>query len=141
MEDTGSELGLEELGDGAGVNVAEELEGIGVGSVLAEDGTGLEDDLVGAKVGALEENELVLVRQVQGALGILLEGEVQGLDALGRGILAIVAEGQHLGAAEADLDIGLARGEDGLVVDGDLEGLGGVDVELEEQVLGQKHNA
>lgn len=55
---------------------------------------------------------------------------MKGLDALGRGVLAVVAEGQHLGAAEADLDVGLAGGEDGLVVDGDLEGLGGVDVEL-----------
>lgn len=66
VEDTGSELGLEELGDGAGVDVAEELKGVGVGGVLAEDGTGLEDDLVGAEVGALEEDELVLVGQVQG---------------------------------------------------------------------------
>lgn len=132
VEDTLGELGLEELGDGAGVDVAEELEGVGVGGVLAKDGTGLKDDLVGAEVGALEEDKLVLVGQVQGTLGILHQAEVEGLDALGGGILSVVAEGQHLSAAEADLNVGLAGSEDRLVVDGDLERLGGVDVELGE---------
>jgi hypothetical protein len=49
---------------------------------------------------------------------------VQRLDALGRGVGAVVARDEQLGAAEAGLAV-----EDGLVADGDLGG-DGVDIEL-----------
>lgn len=70
------------------------------------------------------------MRQVQGFGRVLHDAKVQRLDALRRGVGARVARDQQLRAPEARLHVGRAGGEDGLVVDGDLEGLG-LGVELE----------
>lgn len=113
MERPLGELGAEE--QGGVVDVGEEHQRVRVGDVLAEDGARLEDDLVGAKVVALEEDELVLVGQVEGPRRVLHEAEVERLDARRGRVGAVVAGGDELTAAEADLDVVGARGEDGLV--------------------------
>lgn len=97
------------------VDVAKEHQRVRVGGRLVEDGARLQDDLVGAKVVALEKDHLVLVRQVERAGRVLHDAKVQRLDALGRRIRATVTGGQQLGAAEPKLDIVGARGKDGLV--------------------------
>lgn len=133
VEDARGEGGAEQ--EVALVDVAKELEGVGVGGVAAEDGAGLEHDLVGGEVVALEEDELVLVGEVEGPGGVLHEAEVEGLDAGGGGVGAGVGGGDELGAAEARLHVVGGGGEDGVVGDGDFEG-GGAVVELGE-VLGK----
>lgn len=128
MEHPSSEGSVEQYG--SVVDVAEQLQSVGVGGTAAsKDGTGLEDQLVRAEVVALEEDELVLVRQVQRPLGILHETEVQGLDASGARVSAAVAGGDQLSTPEARLDVVRARGEDGVIADGHLDG-NGVGVEL-----------
>lgn len=122
-KDTGSEGCAEQNLGRVGVDVAKQLQSAGVdGAVAADQRAGLEHQLVGAEISALEEDELVLVGQVEGALGVRHEREVQGLDADSRVVGARVAGGQELGAAEASLDVVCAGGEDGLVADGDLDG-------------------
>lgn len=111
------ELGAEE--QRGVVDVGEEHQRVRVGDVLAEDGARLEDDLVGAKVVALEEDELVLVGQVEGPRRVLHEAEVERLDARRGRVGAVVAGGDELAATEADLDVVGARGEDGLVTGGE----------------------
>lgn len=97
------------------VDVGEEHQRVRVGDGLVEQGARLQDDLVGAEVGALEEDELVLVRQVEGSLCVLHEAEVERLDACGGRVGAVVAGGDELATTEADLYVVGARCEDGLV--------------------------
>ena len=106
------------------VHVPDQLQRVRVGRVDAKDGACLEHELVGAEVGALQEDELILVREIQRAGEVLLDAEVEGLDALGGVVLAVVGVDEELGAAEARLLV-----EDGIVRDGDF-GCNGVDVEL-----------
>lgn len=101
------------------IDVAKELERVRVGGVLPEDCPGLENKLVGAEVGALEEGQLVLVGEVQRAHDIFEDAEVEGLDALCAGVGAIVAGRDELSPAEADLVV-----EDGVVADEDLDWFG-----------------
>lgn len=109
------------------VEVAKELERVGVLGILPEDRPGLQHKLVGAKVVALEKDELVLVGEVQWPHDILQDAEVEGLDALRARVRTIIAHGQQLGTAEADLAI-----EDGVVADENLGWLGlAVKVKLE----------
>jgi len=70
MEDASGEWSAEEHRVGALVHIGEQLQCIRVFSSLTQDGAGLEDDLVGAKVITLEEDQLVFVRQVQWTLGV-----------------------------------------------------------------------
>lgn len=88
-------------------------------TVLPEYGAGLKVKLVRAVVGRLVPHVEVLVAQVQGPLGVPLEGEVDRLDARRAGGVSVgVPLELQAGAAEAPLVV-----EDGRVVDGDLEGL------------------
>lgn len=110
------------------VGVAKDEQRVGIQPRVlhAQDGARLEHELVGAEVGRLEEGELVLVREVQGASVALHDAEVDRLDSDGAVVVAVVAGGQELGAAEGSLVV-----EDGIVIDGDLDRDGGVDVELD----------
>lgn len=108
------------------IQIPKQLQRVRVGRVLAQDGPRLKHKLVGAKVGALQKGELVLVRQVERAHAILEHAKVQRLDALGAGVGPVVAGGDQLGAAEGGL-----RVEDGVVGDEGLDGFRlEVDVEL-----------
>lgn len=100
------------------LDVAEQLQRVRVGRVLAQDGTRLEHHLVGRKVGTLEEDKLVLVREVERALRVLGQAEVQRLDARGGGVGPVVGRREQLGAPEARLHVGVRRRKDGRVVDG-----------------------
>lgn len=109
------ERGVEEHLWRVRVDVAKQLERVGIGCCLADDGTSLEHQLVRAEVAALEKHELVFVRQVERPLLILHETEMKRLDTRCRRIGARVACREQLGAAEASLHIGGAGGKDGLV--------------------------
>ena len=61
---------------------------------------------------------------VQGAVVVFAEGEVQGFYTDGTIVAAAVGGGQEFSASEADLDIVWSRGENGLVRKGYFEGLG-----------------
>lgn len=112
------------------VEVAKELKRVWVGRVLSEDRPRLENKLVGAEVFALQEDELVLVREVQRPHGVFPDAEVEGLDSLGARVGAVVAGGQEFGAAEADLVV-----EDGRVANEHLGRLRlAVEVELQRGV-------
>ena len=107
------------------VDVAKQLKRVRVRrTLLAEDGPRLEDELVGAKVVALEERELVLVREVEGPLGVFEDAKVERLDARRARVRAGVAGGEELGPPEPGLAV-----EDGGVADCHLDG-DSVDVEL-----------
>lgn len=98
----------------------------------AERRPGLDGPHVAAVVVRLDEDQLVLVRDVQGAGGIRAHGEVEGCGALYGGVGAVVGDGEELGAAETLLRVA-AGGEDGGVVDGNFDGFAGcVEVELGE---------
>lgn len=105
---------------------------------VVDDGARLQRELVRAVVGALEEDELVLVGVVQGTRGVEAHAEVQRLDAGGAGVVAGVGGGEELGAAEARLGVGGGGGEDGGVVDGYGEGLVGGGVELGDCQFGSR---
>ena len=128
MEDTSIKGRAEKDLGRVGIDVAKELQGVGIGGVAAKNGARLQDNLVGAEILALEEDQLVFVRQVERPGGVLLQTEVERLDAGGRGIGAVVARGQQLRSPEARLGV-----ENGLVADGDLGG-NGVDIKLERLV-------
>lgn len=122
MESTLSERGAEQQ---RGIlDVGEEHQRVRVGHLLIEDGACLQDDLVGAEIVTFKENQLVLVGQVERTLSVLHDAEVKRLDASGGGIGAIVAGGEELSTAEADLDVVGARREDGVVANGHLQGHG-----------------
>lgn len=103
-------------------------------AIAANQRAGLQADLVAVKVCALEEREEVLVGGVEGALGALLEGEVQGLHAGGRDVVArLVGVEEQLRAADGGLGVGATGGEDGVVA---LSGLGSAEMcERRENVL------
>lgn len=116
VEDTLGEGGVEE--DLALLDVAEQDQAVRVDASLGrrvQEGTGLEDELVGAEVVALHERKLVLVREVERASSVLHQAEVEALNTQGGRIGAVVAGREELSTAEAQLDIVCAGGEDGLV--------------------------
>ncbi len=124
MEGAGLKRGAEQ--QLALVQVAKELERVGVGGLLSEDRARLEHKLVRAEVLALQERELVLVGEVQRPHHVLQHAEVEGLDALCAWVASIVRDREELGTAKADLAV-----EDGVVADEDLGWLGlAVEVEL-----------
>ena len=124
MENVGGKRGAEE--QLALVEVAKELQRVWVCRVLPKDRARLQDELVRAEVLALEEGELVLVGEVQRPHIVLSDAEVEGFDALGARICAIVAGWDELGAPERDLVI-----EDGLIANENLDWFGfGIEVKL-----------
>lgn len=125
------ELGLPERSTYSGGVVADEVQALvffGGGAVAVEELAGADGELVGGVLGVLEPDERVLVGVVQWAGVISLDAEVQGLDA-GDAAVDVHGLGLQLSAAEASLAIGRRGGEDGAVVDQDLDGLGGGVVE------------
>jgi hypothetical protein len=70
------------------------------------------------------------VARIQGSGIVFAEGEVQGLDAQGRGVCSVVRGGLEFGAAEAGLDVGVGGSEDGCVAESYFYGDCGVVVEL-----------
>lgn len=116
VEDALGEGGVEE--DLALLDVAEQDQAVWVDAALGrgvQHGTGLEDELVGAEVSALNERKLVLVREVEWASSVLHQAEVEALHALGGWVRAVVAGREKLGTAEAQLNIVCAGSENGLV--------------------------
>lgn len=116
VEDALGEGGVEE--DLALLDVAEQDQAVWVDTSLGsgvQEGTSLEDELVGAEVVALHECKLVLVREVEGASSVLHETEVKALHALGGRVGTVVAGREKLGTAETQLNIVCAGGENGLV--------------------------
>jgi hypothetical protein len=78
--------------------------------------------LVAVKVSALEERKQILMGGVEGTLGALLEGEVQGLHAGGGDVVAgLGGVEEQFCAANSGLGVGAAGGEDGVIA---LNGLG-----------------
>lgn len=103
-------------------------------AVAANQRAGLQADLVAVKVCALKEREQVLVGGVEGALGALLEGEVQGLHAGGGDVVArLGGVEEQFCAADGGLGVGAAGSEDRVVA---LSGLGFAEIyEMQEKVL------
>jgi hypothetical protein len=68
--------------------------------------------LVGAEVLALEKDELIFVRQVQGPYVVLSDAEVESLDALGTRVGPFVTCRDEFGSTKADLVV-----KNGLIAD------------------------
>ena len=100
------------------VGAVENLEAALVGIALANEGSGLELDLVVAEISGLVPHVQVLVGQVQGPLRILLDTPVEGLDALTTLAIGSILEKLELSATESDL-----LHEDGCIRDGELKRL------------------
>lgn len=91
---------------------------------------GLERELVGAVIRALEEDELVLMRVIERAGSVGADAEVERLDTGRGGIGAGVGGGHKFGTSEADLHVVWRGGEDGGVVDSYLHCFVAVCIEL-----------
>lgn len=82
MEDALGEGSVEE--DLALLDVAEQDQAVRVNTSLrrrVQESTGLEDELVGAEVGALDECKLIFVREVERPRSVLHQAEMQALHA------------------------------------------------------------
>jgi len=97
------------------VDVAEQLQGVGVGRGAVQERARLEDQLVGAEVVAFEKHELVLVRQVERPPRVLQKAEVESLNTGSGRIGAGVARRDEFCTPEAGLDVIRAWCEDGVV--------------------------
>lgn len=81
----------------------EDLEVVLLACGVVDQGADLELDLVVAVVGGFVPDVEVLVGQVEGTRGVLLNGEVQRLDTLVAGVLGRVGSELQTGAAEPEL--------------------------------------
>ncbi len=87
------------------VHIPKHLQRIRVGRILPQNRPRLQHELVRTKVRALQESQLVLVREIQRAHGVFQDAEVQGLDAGCARVCAVVAGGEELRPAEGGLAV------------------------------------
>ena len=95
------------------IDISIQLQGICGITLVAQNSPRLEHKLVRRVIGALEEDKLILMREVQRPAGVFRDAEVDRLDAA-RGVVGPVVRGwEHLSTTESRLHIVVRGGEDG----------------------------
>lgn len=81
----------------------EDLEVLLLAGRVADQSSSLELDLVGCEIGSFVPDVQVLVREIEGTCRVLLDGEMEGLDALAALVHWCIACEHQSGAAEPKL--------------------------------------